>query len=150
MFGTPGMEASMAAGNARWARGVSRKSREPAGRVVEADEVAAALVVVGADLADEAVAEAEELGAAVEHARLLRRMVEGHRPLDRHLLVVADEVLEHPDRVEMLDRRRRVLGDGSRAEVRRAARVVVDRVVGEGARAPGGGAGAGGAVGGGA
>jgi hypothetical protein len=40
-------------------------------------------------------------------------------------------MLELPDRVEVLDAQRRVLGDRPPAELRLASRVVMDRVVGE-------------------
>ena len=99
--------------------------------VVEACQVAAALVVVGADLADQAVAEGQELGAAVEQAPAVAGMVERHRPLDRHLVVALDGVLERPAGVQVLDPQRRVLGDRPRADVGLATRVPVHGVVGE-------------------
>src|SRR4051794_587696 len=79
----------------------SAECRVPALRVVEPGEVAAALVVVGPNFADETVAKGQELGAPVEQAPTVARMVEGHGPLDRHLVVVLHRVLERPARVEM-------------------------------------------------
>src|SRR3954449_12768062 len=85
--------------------------------VVEALEVPAALVVVGAHLADETVAEAQELGAAVEQPPAAARVVEGHRPLDRDLVLALDRVLEVPHRVEVLDPERCVIRDRALALV---------------------------------
>src|SRR4051812_17869129 len=99
--------------------------------VIESLEIAAALRVVRAYLADQAVAHCEELGAAVEQALAGARMVEGHRPLDRDLIRRLDQVLAGPDRVQVLYAERRVLRDRPRADVRLAARVVVHRVLGE-------------------
>src|SRR5689334_2792706 len=78
----------------------------PAG-VVEPHQVARAVlrarVEVGADLADQAIAEDEPLGAAVEAALAGLRVLPRHRPLDDGLLAVVDPVDHLPLAVEVLD-----------------------------------------------
>jgi hypothetical protein len=103
--------------------------------VVEAQQVAAAVllvrVVVGADLADLPVAEAEPLGPAVDPRIARLRVAPGHRPLDAGLLAVVDAVLEEPLPFEVLDRQLRVLADRASALMRAKSRVVMDGVVRE-------------------
>ena len=103
--------------------------------VVEAEQVAlrvlAVAVVVGADLADLAVAETEELGAAVDPPLARLRVAPGHRPLDRDLVLALHAALDVPLAVDLLDSPVGVLGDRPSALVGPEPRVVVDGVVGE-------------------
>src|SRR3954466_8081971 len=88
-------------------------------------------VMVGAHLADLAVAEAEELGAAVDSLLARPRVAPGHRPLDRDLVLALDSAIDVPLSVGLLDAPARVLADRTRALVRAQPGVVMDGVVGE-------------------
>src|SRR5215208_4525582 len=109
--------------------------RVAASGVVEAQQVPrgvlAVAVVIGADLADAPIAEAEPLGAAVEPALAGTGVPPGHRPLDARLLAVLDRALHDPLAVDVLHRPFGVLADRTRALVGPETRVVMDRIVGE-------------------
>src|SRR4051794_32023173 len=112
----------------------SSKGGVTASFVVEAKEVSAPVlvvrVVVGANLADLAVAEAEPLSPAVEPALAGLRVRPDHRPLDHGFAAVVDSVLEDPLRVKVVDTQLGVLGYLPPV-VWPQARVVVGRVFGE-------------------
>src|SRR5438067_2503900 len=116
-------------------RGKSLEHGVPAALVVEADQVAgavaAAAVEVRTHLGDQAVAEQEPLGAAVESALAGLRVAPGHRPLDHRLVALLDPIGDLPLPVQVLHGPLRVLADRARALVRAEPRVVVDRVLGE-------------------
>jgi hypothetical protein len=102
--------------------------------VVEAEQVALRVlpvaVVVGADLGDLAVAEAEPLGTAVQPLLARARVAPRHRPLDHGLVTLLDPVLDPPLAVGVGDAPLGVRGDLA-AVMRAEPRVVVRSVVGE-------------------
>src|SRR5438876_4420718 len=114
-------------------RGKSIEHGVPAALVVEADQVAGAVapaaVEVRPHLGDQAVAEEEPLGAAVEAPLARLRVAPGHRPLDHRLVALLDPVGDLPLTVEVLHGPLRVLADRARALVRPESRVVVDGVL---------------------
>ena len=79
-------------------------------RVVEPHEVATPRVV-RAHLADQPVAEGQELRAPVQAALAGLRVVPRHRPLDDDLVLALDEVLDPPHGAQVLDGQPRVLTD---------------------------------------
>src|SRR3954447_7070995 len=97
----------------------SSKGGVTAACVVEAKKVSAPVllvrVVVGANLADLPVAEAEPLGAAIEPALTGLRVGPDHRPLDHGFTTSFQRMFDYPLGIEVRDRHPRVLADRLRA-----------------------------------